>query len=91
MKAAVLYGVPNLPSIIAALFYDKNTVHFPLMCWNTINWSQKTRQMYDPEKMVCDAHFLRLHVNDSYNYNMNSFDLSDQIWNVYQVDHWMHK
>ena len=41
------------------------------------------------KKKVRDAHFLRLNVNDSYNYNMNSVDLSDKHKNVYQVDHWM--
>ena len=38
--------------------------------------------------MVRGAHFLCLNVNDSYNYNNNMVDLSDQLRNVYQVDHW---
>ena len=30
------------------------------------------RQVYDPEtQIVHDAQFLRLYINDSYNYNMN--------------------
>ena len=41
--------------------------------------------------MVRDAHFLRLNVNNLYNQNMNSVDLSDQLHNVYQVDHWVQK
>ena len=46
--------------------------------------------MYEPKtKMVRDANFLHLDVNDSYNYNMNLVDLSDQLWNVYRFDHLM--
>ena len=41
--------------------------------------------------MVCDTHFLRLNYNYSYDYNMKSVDLSDQLRNVYRVDHWMRK
>ena len=62
------------------------------MCCNVIKWVQKTRQVYDPDtQMVRDVDFLRLDINDSYNYNMISVDLSDQLRNVYQVDHWMGK
>ena len=41
--------------------------------------------------MVRDDHFLRLNVNDSYYHNMNLVGLSDQLQNVYQIDHWMCK
>ena len=48
--------------------------------------------MYEPDtKMVRDSDCLRLNVNDSCNYNMNSFGLSDQLWNVYLVYHWIFK
>ena len=47
--------------------------------------------MYDAEtKMVHDTHFLCLNVNGFYNYNMNLVDFSDQLRNVYRVDHWIH-
>ena len=49
-------------------------------------------QVCDPEtQMVHDAHFLRLNINDSYYYKMNLVDLSDQLWSVYRVGHWMNK
>ena len=42
-------------------------------------------------QMVCDAQFFCLNVNDSYYYKMDLVDLSDKIWNVYQVGYWIHK
>ena len=45
-------------------------------------------QVNDPKKMVRDAHFLCLNVNDSYDYNMKSVDLIDKFWNVYRVNNW---
>ena len=44
-----------------------------------------------PKKMLRDAHFLLLNVDDSYNYNMYLVDLSDQLRSVYLVYHWMRK
>ena len=62
------------------------------MCCNAIKWVQKKWQVCDPEtQMVHDAHFLRLNINDSYYYKMNLVDLSDQLWSVYRVGHWMNK
>ena len=92
MKAAVLDSVPDLPGLVTMLLYETKPVHFLSVYYNAIEWIQKTRQVYDPEtKMVCDAHFLRLNVNDSYSYNMNLVDLRYQLWNVYRVDYWMRK
>ena len=58
MKAVVLDGVPNLPSIVAVSVYDTKPVHFLSICCDAIKWVHKTRQVYDPEtQMVRDAHF----------------------------------
>ena len=85
-------GVPYLPSILALLVYDTKLVHYLSMCCNVLKRVQKIQQVYDPKtEMVRDAHFLPLNINDSYNHNMNSVDLSDQLQNVYQIDHWMSK
>ena len=74
------------------LVYDTNPVHFLLVSCNVVKWIQKTHQLYDPEsEMVWDAHFLRLKVNNSYNQNMKSVDLNDQLCDVYQVGHWIRK
>ena len=92
MKSAFLDGFPDLHGLVSMSIYETNPVHCLLMCCNTIKWVQKKRQVHDPKtKMVRDAHFLRLNVNDSYNHNPNSVDLSDQLQNMYRVDHWMCK
>ena len=71
MKAAVIDVIPDLTGLVSALVYGTNCVCFLLVCFNFIKWVQKTRQVYDPKtKMVRDAHFLRLDVTCSYNYNM---------------------
>ena len=87
----LFYGLPNLLGIFAVLD-DTKPVHFLLMYCNTIKWFHKKLQVYDPKtEMVIDAQFLCLNVNNSYNHNMNSVDLSDPLQNVYQFDHCMHK
>ena len=64
--------IPDLPIPVAVSVYDKNTVHFILMCCNAIEWVQKIRQVYEPKSdMVRDTYFYRLNVNDLYNHNMN--------------------
>ena len=66
MTAAVLGRVPDLPSLVSMLVCDKKPVHFLSMCFNVIKCVQKTRQVYDPKiKMVRDAQFFHLNVNDS--------------------------
>ena len=80
----MLDGVPNLPDIFVVLVNDINPVHFFSLCYNAIEWVYKTWQVYDPKtETVWEAHFLYLNVNDSYNHNRNSVDLSDQLQNVY--------
>ena len=88
----LIYGIPNLSSLVSVSVYETKPVRVLSMCCNTIKWVQKTQQVYDPKtQMVRDTHFLRLNVNYSYYYNMNSFDLSDKLQNVCQFYHWMRK
>ena len=88
----MLDGIPDQPVLFVVLVYDTKSVKFFSMCYHAIKWVEKTRQMYDPRiKMVHDAHFLCLNINESYNYNMNSVYLSDQTRNMYQVDQWVRK
>ena len=68
MNSTLLDGMLGLPDLFDVLVYDTKPVNFILMCCNTIKWIQKTRKVYDPEKIMArDAHFLCLNVNDSYN------------------------
>ena len=84
MKFALINGFPDLPGIVDMLVYDTKPVNFLLICYNAIKWVQKKRQVHDPKtNMVCDAQFLSLNINDSYYYNINPVDLSDQLRNVY--------
>ena len=88
----MIYGVPKLPFLVSVSVYDTNPVHYLLVCCNTLKYVQKTLQVYDLEiQMVHDAHFLRLDVNDSYNYKMNLVGFSDQLRNVRRVDRWIRK
>ena len=65
---------------------------FSLRVATPLNGFRKhSKCMTSIHKFVCDAYFFRLNVNDFYNYNMNSVDLSDQIWNLYRVDHCIRK
>ena len=83
MKTAVLGGVSDLPGIVSVSVYDTKPVHFLSMCYNTIKWVEKTRQVRDTEtEMVRDANFFYLNVDGSYNHNMNSVDLIDQLRNL---------
>ena len=85
MKVAVLYDIPDLPVLVGVSVYDTNPA-------TSLNGFRKHgKYMTLKQKWSCDAHFFCLNVNDSYNCNMNSVDLSDQIQNVYRVDHWIRK
>ena len=83
MKAAVLDSFPDLPGLVTMLLYETKPVHFLSVYYKAIEWIQKTRQVYEPEtKMVCETHFLRLNVNDPYNYNTKLVELSNKLGNV---------
>ena len=41
------------------------------------------------EKKKSQFKFLRLNVIEEYNMNMNSTEIADRLWGVYQPDHWM--
>ena len=76
----VLDTVTNMPSLSTVLVNDTKYICFLSIFCNTIEWFKKACQVYDPETdMVLDAHFLHLNVNNLYNHNMNSVDLSDQL------------
>ena len=83
MKAEVVDDVHDTTVLVSVSVYNTKPFHFISMCCNTVKQVQKKRQVYGSESdMVRDAHFLLLNVNDSYNHNINSVDLSDQLQNV---------
>ena len=92
MKTAVLDCISDLPGLVDVSVYCRKPVHCILVCFNTIKWFYKKRQVYNPKKqMVRDAQFLHFNMNYSYNYKMNSVGLRDYFWNLYQVNHWLCK
>ena len=83
----VLDGIPGLPGIFCVSFYDTKPINFLLMCCKNIKCIQKTQKVYDPGKklyvmLIFYIWMLMIHT---------MVHLSDQLWNVYQVDHWMRK
>ena len=90
--AAELVGDPNCPSLLAVSVYNTKPVHFLTMAAKKICWEEKSREVYDKvmRKMKV-IKFLRLNVNDDYNYGMGGADIADQIRGSYRFDHWLQR
>ena len=91
LKAAVLGGVLDLPSLVAVSVYDTNHVHFSRCVATPLNGLRKHGKFITRNINGTWRSLLCLNVNNACNNNMKSVDLSDQLRDVYQVDHWMHK
>ena len=88
--AAELVGDITCPSLIAVSVYDTKPVHFLTMAVEKIFWEEKSKEVYDKEmKRMKQIKFLRLNVNDDYNYGMGGADIADQIRGSYCFDHWV--
>jgi len=94
VKAAVLEGCAPLNAcpLVAASVYDNKGVHFLSTCVTKIEWIKKERATYDKVTgTMCIGTYLRLSINDTYNMNMNSVDMADQLRGNYRPDRWMRK
>jgi hypothetical protein len=90
VKAAVLKGDPNCPSLIATSVYDTKPVHFLSMSAEGIEWVVKERMVFNIDTQQMEGiKFLHLNVNDDYNNGMGNVDASDQLQNYYRFDHWL--
>ena len=88
--AAELVGDSKCPSLVAVSVYDTKPVHFLSMKAQSIKWEEKSRQVYDRSKgEMTTMKFLRLNVNDDYNYGMGGADIADQLRGSYRFDHWL--
>ena len=88
-KAAVLRDNPECPDLVAVAVYDTKPVHFLSMICDSIKWVLKTQKVYSKNKSkVSKLSFLRLNVNNEYNYGMGHVDVADQIHLVYKVNAW---
>jgi hypothetical protein len=84
VKAAVLKGDPECPSLVAASVYDTKPVHFLSMSAKSIQWVEKERNVFNVDKQQMEwIKFLRLNINDDYNNGMGDVDVSDQLQNYY--------
>lgn len=90
VKAAVLVGDDKCPNLIAASVYDTKPVHFLSMSCEEIKWIEKVRQVFNVDSGVVEfMKFLRLNVNDDYNFLMGHVDISDQLRHYYRFDIWL--
>lgn len=91
VKAAVLQGDPECPSLLATSIYDTKPVHFLSMSAKIIKWVVKERMVFNVDTQEMEGmKFLCLNVNDDYNNGMGDVDVSDQLRNYYRLDHWLH-
>jgi len=90
VKAAVLEGDPTCPEMVALSIYDSKPVHFLTMIAESIEWIEKTREVWNKvTRRMQPIEFLRVNVNDDYNNKMNAVDVADQLRNQYRMDHWL--
>ena len=60
------------------------------MATEIIFWEEKSRDVFDKAKnQMVKMKFLRLNVNDDYNFGMGGADIADQIRGSYCFDHWV--
>ena len=71
MKAAVLQGDPEVPDLLAVSYYYQKLVHFLSTISEKINWVQCEKKVFCVESdQVETLKFLRLSINNDYNYGM---------------------
>jgi hypothetical protein len=82
----------SCPNLVATSVYDTKPVHFLLIMCEEIKWTKKTREVYCVDTGTLETmEFLQLNINDSYNHDMGSVDIADQLRNYYHYNHWMRK
>jgi hypothetical protein len=92
VKVARLVGDPDLKDLVAVSYYDVKPFYFMTNAWTDIKWIKKHRQVWSSTlKRMVKMPYHRLNIIDTYNYNMNNVDISDQLRGVYRWDHWMRK
>ena len=80
VKACKLVGDKKCPQLCAVSVYDTKPVHFLTMCNDSIKWIKKEQKVYNKEEGKSqNIEFLRLNVNDEYNFGMGHVDVLDQL------------
>jgi len=89
-KAAVLIGDSECPNLVAVSVYDTKPAHFLTMAAGSIEWTTNKRKVWHKgQRKLTKVDYLRLNVNNDYNYKMNSVDMADQLRNQCRMDHWL--
>ena len=92
VKAAVLQGDPEVPDLLAVSYYDQKPVHFLSTICQKIKWVECEKKVFCVElDQVKSLKFLRLSINNDYNYGMGGVGIADQLRHYYRFDHWMRK
>ena len=92
VKAAVLEGDADCPSLVAFSIYDTKPVHFLMMACTSIKWHEMEKLVYDKmSNQKVRMKFLRSGLIDNYNNGMNKVDQADQLHGSYRFDHWICK
>ena len=79
MKAAVLQGDPEVPDLLAVLYYDQKPVHFLSTIRQKIKWVECEKKVFCVKlDQVESLKFLCLSINNDYNYGMGGVDIADQ-------------
>ena len=90
VRAAVLTGDQDYPSLLAVSVYDSKPVYFLTMVAEKIFWKVMKRSVYDKDRCrMKQIEYLRLNVNDDYNTGMNGADIADQLRGSYRFDKWL--
>ena len=90
VRAAVLTGDPDCPTLLAVSVYDSKPVYFLTMVAEKIFWKVMKRSVYDKDRCrMKQIEYLRLNVNDDYNTGMNGADIADQLRGSYRFDKWL--
>ena len=85
-----LVGDSKCPSLIAVYVYDTKPINFLSMKADSIKWEYKSIPVYDISiGQMSTMKFLRLNVNNYYNYGMGGADIADQIRRSYCFYHWL--
>jgi hypothetical protein len=90
VKASVLQGDKDCPSLVACSVYDTKPVHFLSMTCTLIEWIPRMKKVFsNASKAFEQLKFLCLNINNDYNYGMGDVDVSDQSWNSYRFNIWI--
>ena len=87
---AVIQGDKECPDIVASIIYDTKPVHFLSMVYTGIKLVEKIRKVYNVDTGLIETmKFLCMNNIYHYNYSMGHVDLSDQIIDMYRMNHWI--